>query len=282
MIVPTMTLAEVATEIQSDYKEVINRWEKFEPKFNRIRMKKKSYPWFWETTVMTKRKNEWNIIFYAYSKKDASIIIPRIYLSFRYENSTWAASFIKGHNQILIFSAHFLERYIERFLETDKKEMECPIKDLVKYFFLRNNHIACYKSEIEDSLRGFCEDGMFLGDWLSDSVALVKTYLSRNELKPNQYTEFYEIVISWIVQDMFVSRKGYSYNIEEFDQLPDSFFEPNEWNAFLFNRNNPIWINIAKECAKFKREHPEEYEKCSQMLEAIQENRLPPELGVSK
>ena len=58
MIVPTMTLAEVATEIQSDYKEVINRWEKFEPKFNRIRMKKNSYPWFWETTVMTKRKND--------------------------------------------------------------------------------------------------------------------------------------------------------------------------------------------------------------------------------
>ena len=42
------------------------------------------------------------------------------------------------------------------------------------------------------------------------------------------------------------------------------------------------FANIAKECAKFKREHPEEYEKCSQMLEAIQENRLPPELGVSK
>lgn len=83
MIVPTMTLAEVATEIQSDYKEVINRWEKFEPKFNRIRMKRNSYPWFWETTVMTKRKNEWNIIFYAYSKKDASIIIPRIYPQIR-------------------------------------------------------------------------------------------------------------------------------------------------------------------------------------------------------
>ena len=63
----------------------------------------------------------------------------------------------------------------------------------------------------------------------------------------------FEIVISWIVQDMFVSRKGDSYNIEEFDQLPDTFFEPNEWKAFLFNRNNPIWINIAKECAKFKR-----------------------------
>lgn len=107
-----------------------------------------------------------------------------------------------------------------------------PYKDLVKYFFLRNNHIACYKSEIEDSLRGFCEDGMFLGDWVSDSVALVKTYLSRNELKPNQYTEFYEIVISWIVQDMFVSRKGYSYNIEEFDQLPDSFL--NQMNGMLF------------------------------------------------
>ena len=33
MILPTMTLTELAKEIQSDYKEVHARWTKFNPKF---------------------------------------------------------------------------------------------------------------------------------------------------------------------------------------------------------------------------------------------------------
>lgn len=35
MILPTMTLTELAKEIQSDYKEVHARWTKFNPKFNK-------------------------------------------------------------------------------------------------------------------------------------------------------------------------------------------------------------------------------------------------------
>lgn len=34
MILPTMTLTELAKEIQSDYKEVHARWTKFNPKFS--------------------------------------------------------------------------------------------------------------------------------------------------------------------------------------------------------------------------------------------------------
>ena len=37
MILPTMTLTELAKEIQSDYKEVHARWTKFNPKFNKMR-----------------------------------------------------------------------------------------------------------------------------------------------------------------------------------------------------------------------------------------------------
>ena len=41
MILPTMTLTELAKEIQSDYKEVHARWTKFNPKFNKMRLQRK-------------------------------------------------------------------------------------------------------------------------------------------------------------------------------------------------------------------------------------------------
>ena len=59
----------------------------------------------------------------------------------------------------------------------------------------------------------------------------------------------------------------------EFDNLPDSYFSPKEWEKFLKLRGNEMWINIAIECSEFRIEHKEEYEKCSNMLQAIMDNR---------
>lgn len=42
---------------------------------------------------------------------------------------------------------------------------------------------------------------------------------------------------------------------------------------FLKLRGNEMWINIAIECSEFRIEHKEEYEKCSNMLQAIMDNR---------
>lgn len=53
MILPTMTLTELAKEIQSDYKEVHARWTKFNPKFNKMRLKQTYYPWIWNTEIIT-------------------------------------------------------------------------------------------------------------------------------------------------------------------------------------------------------------------------------------
>lgn len=36
-----------------------------------------------------------------------------------------------------------------------------------------------------------------------------------------------------------------------------------------------MWINIALECRKFKAEHEKEYERCSNMLQTIMDNRSP-------
>ena len=58
MILPTMTLPELANELLKDYKEVAARWKAFEPKFVRMRKRWDIFPWLWETTVQTKRKNE--------------------------------------------------------------------------------------------------------------------------------------------------------------------------------------------------------------------------------
>jgi hypothetical protein len=175
---------------------------------------------------------------------------------------------------LLIFSSHFFERYIERFLELNKDEEQYTSLDIIKLFYLRNNHIGCIKPELEDLARGFCEDGMILGEWISDSAALIKTFLSRNELKVNQYTEYYDMFHNWIIQDMFLAHKGYSLSsMVEFDNLPDSYFSPKEWEKFLKLRGNEMWINIAIECNEFRIEHKEEYEKCSNMLQAIMDNR---------
>lgn len=275
MILPTMTLTELSAELLADYREVAARWKAFEPKFERIRKRVPAFPWLWETKVMTKRRNEWYIGCYAFSKKDATVVYPHISIFFRRENATWAAYPIRGKDStlLLIFSSHFFERYIERFLNVDKKDLEYPVKDIVRVFFLRNYHIFPYKSEIEDRVRGFCEDGMFLGDWLDDGVGLVKTYLSRDEMKPNQFTEFIQAVQSWILGDIFMSHKGRSLVDEDFDGLPDTYFSTDVQIGFVNSRNNAIWESIFIDLLKFKQEHEEEYLQCSRMLDSIIENR---------
>ena len=201
--------------------------------------------------------------------------MPAYLISFRRENATWAAFPIRGKDStlLLIFPAHFFDRYIERFLNVDKKDLEYPVKDIVRVFFLRNYHIFPYKSEMEDRVRGFCEDGMFLGDWLDDGVGLVKTYLSRDEMKPNQFTEFIQAVQSWILGDIFMSHKGRSLVDEDFDGLPDTYFSTDVQIGFVNSRSNAIWRDIFIDLLKFKQEHEEEYLQCSRMLDSIIENR---------
>lgn len=69
MILDTMTTEEVLREIKSDSREVKARWRKFSTKFRKLILKRQSFPWLWETTIKTKKYNEWYISFYAESKK---------------------------------------------------------------------------------------------------------------------------------------------------------------------------------------------------------------------
>ena len=233
------------------------------------------FPWFWEATVKTKRNNSWSIVYYAFTKKDAACIWPQIYITFRPENATWAAFFVDGEDKSFLFlsTSHFFERYVERLLKSSRQEMGCMVNDVVKYFFLRNHHIMSRKPEPEGSIKGLCEDGIFLGDLLSGDTGLVKTYLSRDELKVNQYTEYFEAMMSGVVSDMFMSRNRHTMTDEEEAELSDEHYSTFVWREFLFSRNNPIWNELFVDCLTFRKEHLEEYRKISDMFEIIADNR---------
>ena len=271
-----MTIEELSKEIKADYKEVRARWIQYTPKYQRQLLKNNRYPYMWETQVKTKRQNIWFINHYAESKKDASISKPQLFCPFQYTNGTWIAHIIDGHDVLLLFPAHFITRYKERLLELNLKANPYSSKDVISVFFLRNK-IGIIRSEAENMLRGYCEDGMCLGEWESNSVALIKTFISRKEMKMNQFVEYYEAMTYRLVSDMFLARKGHSLiSVEEIDNLPDSYFDTKEWESFLFARGNRLWIDLITECETIKRNNLKEYEKISAMLEIISDNRIPP------
>lgn len=277
MILHTMTIEELAKEIRADYKEVHARWTKYESKYHRNLLKNNRYPYIWETQLKTKRHNTWFINHFAESKKDASIKFPQIFCPFQYTDGTWVAYMIEGSNTLLLFTAHFIDRYKERFFELDLKSNPYSSKDIISIFFFRNK-IGVMRREIEDMLRGYCEDGMCFGEWISDSVALVKTFISRKEMKMNQFVEYYEAIQYRLVADMVLARKGnFLATVADVDYIPDIYFNPEEWNSFLFTRGSRLWMDLVIECEARKRNNLEEYNKIAAMLETISDNRIPPD-----
>jgi len=177
-------------------------------------------------------------------------------------------------DDFLVLSAPVL-RQIARYLPHHRSENASKTHPKSSHDkFKTASHISIQKLlSNEVSLRGFCEDGMLLGDWLSDTVGLIKTFLSRKELKLNQYTEYFDGVLSWMISDMFLAKNGYMMSDEDFDTFPDTYLSPETWNSYLKNRGNPIWIKIGMDCNAFMEEHREGYKQCSKMLDIIRENR---------
>ncbi len=82
MITSTMTLEEIAKELLADFREVHDRWNRFENKFKRMCLNQPKYPWVWDTAIKTKRYNEWNVLFSAWSKKETKMVDPAFFIVF--------------------------------------------------------------------------------------------------------------------------------------------------------------------------------------------------------
>lgn len=270
MILDTMTQEELLREIKSDYSEVVGRWRNFQAKFRKTVQKRASYPWLWETYVKTRRHNEWYISYYAEAKKESDIVNAMITLTFKYKGQLWTGTVMD--DVTLIFAEHFFERYKERFMKIHKDSKVLSDKDIMKMFFILNSNLCFLGNEKEDNIRGYCYDGIFYGDWIGKEGGMVKTFLSRQEMKINQFTEYFEVFKMWIIQDMFKARKGMNLNSSLIKYIPDTYFEYNEWNRFLFERGNLRLIRAAEECNEIYIKNTEQYRRCREMIDAVNQN----------
>lgn len=272
MITSTMTLEEIAKELLVDFREVYDRWNRFGNKFKRICLDQTKYPWIWETAIKTKRYNEWNIIFSAWSKKEIKIVDPVFIVCFYYKGGMWAASLLKDF--VLFFPVHFFERYQERYLKLFTADIQISNKDVRKMFHVLNNRISIYKRSREDSIRGFCYNGMILGDWIDEKCGIVKTFISIEEMKVNQFAEYFDFLKSRLIVDMFRCRKGIGAvsGSDIVDYIPDTYFENEEMNNFLWNLENRLLNVTFDKCVEFYSKHKLEVDKCSDILDVIMEN----------
>lgn len=272
MITSTMTLEEIAKELLADFREVNDRWNRFGNKFKKMSLNQARFPWIWETAIKTKRYNDWNIIFSAWSKKEIKIVDPVFVVFFHFNGGVWAAYILKDF--VLFFPPHFFERYKERFLKLNLGDLQVSNRDIRSVFYTLNNRIFIYKKEREDSIRGFCYNGMVFGDWICEKCGIVKTFISIEEMKVNQFAEYFDFLKNRLIIDMYRCRKGMGVisKSELVDCIPDTYFEYEEMNSFLWNLGNSLLIETHRKCIEYYSEHKLEVDKCSEMLDAIMDN----------
>ena len=238
---------------------------KFSTKFRKLILKRQSFPWLWETTIKTKKYNEWYISFYAESKKEVGIINATFNMIFKYKGQLLTGT-VKG-DEAFIFSGHFFDRYKERFFKIHKENRLITDKDIMKVFFIFNSNCCFCNKKKEDNIRGFCYDGILLGDWFGGEGGIVKTFISRQEMKINQFAEYFEIFKMWIIEDMFKARKGFELEKELIKYIPDTYFKHEEWDKFLFERDNQRLIKAAEECQEIYIKNMDEYNRCLKMID---------------
>ncbi|GAB6866479.1 hypothetical protein [Bacteroides acidifaciens] len=270
MVLDTMTLEELIREIKTDFSEVKGRWKNYVQKFRRTAQKRTMFPWLWEANIKTRRFNEWYISFYAESKKEVGILNPTFTMLFKYKGQLLAGAVT--NDVVLIFTGHFFDRYKERFFKIHKDSRPVTNREIMKVFFLFNSNYCFYSKEKEENIRGYCSDGMLLGDWIGEEGGFVKTFISRQEMKINQFVEYFEFFKMWIIEDMFKSRKGFELKNSLTEYIPDTYFEYGEWDKFLFERDNLRLIKAAEESQEIYMKNREEYRRCFQLIDAVNLN----------
>ena len=132
-------------------------------------------------------------LFYAESKKEVGILNPTFTMLFKYKGQLLVGAVT--NDVVLIFTGHFFDRYKERFFKIHKDSRPVTNREIMKVFFLFNSNYCFYSKEKEENVRGYCYDGMLLGDWIGEEGGFVKTFISRQEMKMNQFVEYFEFFL---------------------------------------------------------------------------------------
>lgn len=92
-------------------------------------------------------------------------------------------------------------------------------------------------------------------------------------------TRIIEVVLNERAVDMFEIRKGTSLSSSMTKYIPETYFDHEEWDKFLFERGNQRLIKASEESNEIFRDNESEYRKCLKMIDAVNQNRYDQEIN---
>ena len=219
MLLPTMTLSEIKSELEKDisiYLEQLIHMEKSKTKYARMYIP--NFPYISSKVVTSKKTNiSYNYVIYIHNKyrqKD-----PRFIVYTKYAHS-WGTTiieilFVKGRFEYQIFTPHFIKRYRERMnLDESLSSSEVFLK-----YRLNNGSSNKLDSFLVDDEEKYYHDGdiEYYGDIVPEGACVCEV----DKKEPNI-----------IVHNTFISREIFFKSQDEASKL---HLVCVLWGDFIFN-----------------------------------------------
>lgn len=200
MIVPTMSLEEIARQYMGDFPNFVAKRRSFQPKFETLVKRSTRYPVTAQYEYTSHiNKNRYFFCYSAFKRSDWKAPHCNVVGVFEGDGGKYAVVSANMKQAVIIYTPHFFSRYRERILGGEDIHGD----DLIKRFFRKNQRFtktemderfarAYHKYEDEDSVSYAArvnEGNIFLKIY-SGNIILCKTILSDDMLRDEQVEAF--------------------------------------------------------------------------------------------
>lgn len=200
MIVPSMTLEDVARQFQGDYGDLLAKRKYFQPKFSSLAKRSTRFPLSAQYDYVSHTNHNRYIYFYSVHKRgqwnEPHCIVVGIYDR---PEGKYAITSTNAGKTYIFYPPHFFARYRERILKDDTIHGE----DLIKRFFKVNDRFSKeplteahtkafqkYESEGDAIQAARCTEGNIFLEIQSPKIVIVKTIISDEMLFEDQKEAF--------------------------------------------------------------------------------------------
>lgn len=195
MIIPTMTYAEIISEIKQDLPYIFDLSDKKDQKIKRLVQKSVLFPLRIHSFVNSQNHNRWLLTWEAHTRKNyGDNILFTMACIFNNANGRLVVMpyFQDGHSlSFIIFLPHFFQRFAERM------NLSLTGEDLIKRYLQYNINFSIktkeeFISENKKVIEVQCTsaEGIALGYQLADSSFFFKTFITYEMAKGKQIEEF--------------------------------------------------------------------------------------------
>lgn len=191
MIVGTMTENQLISEVIADFKTVVSISNDKDKKVANLIRKRTVFPARFHSYVITKRKNNWLILWEALNRSnigDRSLISFVCFYDTPHGKYAIMPSFSEGGIMLLMFTPHFFSRFANRAV------IDLTGKDLIKrYFEINYNYGFSYNTDPGGAVNvfGSSKDGIALGiEYKGKQIILFKTFITYDMCKGQQIEVF--------------------------------------------------------------------------------------------